>query len=222
MLVTCRHVRQLHDAYIDGELSPSLMAEMHAHLLQCPECQREVEMTRACETVIARDRSEPELDAGFASRVVASLPKSSAPRSAAFEAHRIRRRNWWRWGASVGVPAAAAVVFFAILVWPSAERDAGPRLVAGSAVEATGVDGVVDRTLGVVTQTQETAASLNELMKIAGSEARQKAEQSARPPKAPEATALDLILVEPFKGLLERGDSNGAAPKSNDKGVVRF
>lgn len=222
MLVTCRHVRQLHDAYIDGELSASLMAEVHAHLLQCPECQREVEITRACATVIAGDRSEPELDAGFASRVVASLPKELAPGGAMVEAARSRRRSWWRWGTSIGVPAAAAIVFFAILVWPTAEPDVGPRLVAGSAVEATGVDGVVDRTIGVVSRTQETAASLSELMMIAGTEVQQQAEKGARQPKTAEATVLDLILVEPFRELLERPDPEGAAGKSKDENVVRF
>lgn len=61
MVMTCRHVQQLRDSYLDGELSSSLMAEVHAHLLQCPECQRQVEMIRIAGHVIAGDRSEPAL-----------------------------------------------------------------------------------------------------------------------------------------------------------------
>jgi len=47
MSLTCRNVRQLHDAWLDGELSANMNAEVHAHLLQCPECQQQVEMIRA-------------------------------------------------------------------------------------------------------------------------------------------------------------------------------
>src|SRR6185436_13710965 len=75
MLMTCRNVRQLHDAFVDGELSASLTAEVHAHLLQCPECQHEIEMLRAATDVITQDHSEPIMDSGFASRVIAQMPR---------------------------------------------------------------------------------------------------------------------------------------------------
>ena len=43
-MITCQHARQLFDRYLDGELSPSLQAELHAHQLSCSACQTELAM----------------------------------------------------------------------------------------------------------------------------------------------------------------------------------
>lgn len=109
--MTCRGFRQLFDAYLDGELSESQTAELHAHLLQCPMCQREVELMRAGGDVIALDARGPRLSADFADRVVAALPLTQAASSAARPMHRIRR--WAEWGLmSAAAAVALGVIWF--------------------------------------------------------------------------------------------------------------
>lgn len=220
MLMTCRHVRQLHDAYVDGELSPSLMAEVHAHLLQCPECQQQVEMLRACGTVINGDESEPVLDSGFASRVVASFQQATPRIGAVLETRRARRQRLWRGAISVSLPAAAAVLFFSILIWPSEQTPVGPRVVAGKAVDASGVGDMVHPTLDAMADTKQAAESLNQLLEIAGSEARQGVEEGLGKVPRPAASPLDLLL-EPFSGLLEPRPPE-ATEGDDEPEIVRF
>ena len=139
MPLTCRHVRQLHDGYVDGELSPSMNAEVHAHLLQCPECQRQVELVRTCGDVIAQDRSEPDLDAGFASRVLAAMPPvgeravslTLVGTGRIIETRRGRRRRMARAWIRSAVPVAAAVAFFCLAVWPPMRTAGRRRIIAG-------------------------------------------------------------------------------------------
>ena len=139
VLMTCRHVAQLRDTYLDGELSPALTAELHAHLLQCPACQEHFEMFRACAELITKDRPEAKLDSGFASRVVAALPRPgvSLPDLGLRTRRERRRRFWWR-VAGAGLPAAAAVLFFTVLVWPTAAPNGSEASARGAATSAPG------------------------------------------------------------------------------------
>jgi len=221
MLLTCRHVRQLHDAYIDGELSPSLMAEMHAHLLQCPECQQEVEMTRACGTVIGMDRSESQLDSGFASRVVAAMPKPAASTGPVVTLRPVIRARRWRAVLSIAVPAAAAVLFLSVLIWPPLHPEGGPRLVAGKAVEAAGVAEVVNPTLGAMADTRQAAASLNQLIEIAGGDAGRKAAAELREAETQEIAVWEEVIFGSIRVLLE-AKPPPPPPGKNEREVVRF
>lgn len=154
MSLTCRNVRQLHDAHVDGELSPALNAEVHAHLLQCPECQRQIELLRACGDVISRDECEPGLDASFAARVVAALP-------GALETRRDRRHRLIRMFASGSLPAAAAVAFFCLAIWPSAQAPRRPSVVAPAVVERLGVSDMVNPAMSAV----KTIGNANRIVK---------------------------------------------------------
>lgn len=221
MLMTCRHVRQLHDAYIDGELSASLMAEMHAHLLQCPECQQEVELSRACGTVIGMDKSEPQIDSGFASRVVAALPKPATNLPEPASAAPVRLRTW-RSVFHVAVPAAAAVLFLSVLIWPPLHpAESGTKIVAGTAVEAAGVEEVVGPTLGAMADTQQAATSLNQLFTIAGSEAGRKAAAELRQADTPETAAWEEMIFGPIRVLLE-APPPPPPPSTHKREIIRF
>lgn len=114
-MMTCRHCRHLQDAFLDGELSESQTAEVHAHLLQCAECQREFELVRACAHVIASDDSDgARLAVNFAQRVLDSLPAERfAPTTS--RQRWLRFRRWMEYGLA---PAAAAVLAFAVLIAP--------------------------------------------------------------------------------------------------------
>jgi len=227
--MTCRHVAQLRDVYLDGELSASLTAEVHAHLLQCPECQNQFEMFRACGELIAKDHPELELDSGFAGRVLASLPRTSPlSASARLRTRRDARRRFWRLLISSSVPAAAAVLFFSVLIWPTNEATGPSGLVRGvsvEATEATGVHQVAKSTLNAVAETQRATRSLKQIVKISVDDARrdvseeaQKAGAQVQPPKI---TFTDLLLA-PFRDLLQPVETPPATPPKPQEEVVRF
>src|SRR5262245_44598381 len=224
--MTCRNVRQLHDAFVDGELSASLTAEVHAHMLQCPACQREVEMLRACGSVIARDRSsEPVLDAGFADRVMAVLPNMRAARPAprlsindALETRRGRRRRLIRNVFSSTWPAAAAAMFFGAIIWPAQTNTR----VLGVSVQK-GVQHVVEPTLGAVSDARQSWRSLNTLCTIAASEAADgvsKQLEAAGSRKDAVPSFLEIFLPT-FNEVLSPPKA-GNAPSKPDADVVRF
>lgn len=98
-MISCQDVERLTDAYLDGELSPALAAEVHAHGLRCDQCQHRLAILQACGDVIAGDRSgEPSLPEDFADRVMAR-----------WRAER-RRESLWRVAALRRVAAAAVLV----------------------------------------------------------------------------------------------------------------
>ena len=175
MSVTCRHVRQLHDAYIDRELPAGLTAEVHAHLLQCPACQQEVEMVRASGGVIASDRSEPQLDAGFTARMAAMVAERAAvTKTIPFKQIETRRDRRWRQlrsFAMTAIPAVAAMLFFAILIRPGDESPAPVTAVRGVTVEQAGVKGMVEPTLSALNETRQAVQDFNRLCEIAATDA---------------------------------------------------
>ncbi len=174
MSVTCRHVRQLHDAYIDRELPAGLTAEVHAHLLQCPVCQREVEMVRACGGVIAADRAEPQLDAGFTARMAAMVAERAATKTIPFKQVETRRDRRWRRMRSfamTAIPAVAAMLFFAILIRPGDETPAPATAVRGVTVEQAGVKGMVEPTLSALNETRQAVQDFNQLFEVAATDA---------------------------------------------------
>lgn len=97
-MIACRNARQIFDRYLDDELSPGLQAELHAHRINCSECQAELALLEACGDVIAMDRCEPRLSGSFTDRVLLAR-----------RAHNIRSQpRWSRRIAVVATPLAAA------------------------------------------------------------------------------------------------------------------
>jgi hypothetical protein len=115
-MITCQHARHLFDRYLDGELSPSLQAELHAHQLSCSSCQTELAMLEACGDVIMLDhRREPRLSDSFTDRVMLARRAQLSRRKA---------RNWSRTILLIGSPmaAAASIVLALSLMWPTAQQ----------------------------------------------------------------------------------------------------
>ncbi|HVP12710.1 MAG TPA: anti-sigma factor [Phycisphaerae bacterium] len=219
MVMTCRHVQQLRDSYLDGELSSSLSAEVHAHLLQCPECQQKVEMIRVAGHVIATDCSEPPLRPDFAQRVVACLPSVGFGKPAGLMTRRVRRQYFWRRAFGASLPAAAAVLFFCVLVWPTAERSSRPTLVKAKVVEAVGASSVVEPTLGALEGTRQAADSVNRVFQMGMDEAQRNVRRGLEQFKTPAMSFVD-IMMEPFNGLLDTG--HRAPAQGDTDGIVRF
>ncbi len=104
-MITCPDTRQLFDRYLDDQLSPSLQAELHAHVLQCNDCQNELAILEACGDVVRLDRREPVLSGSFTDRVLAARRTQLAvkpPRS---------RRLIYALGMPVAAAASIALAF---------------------------------------------------------------------------------------------------------------
>ncbi len=217
-MMTCRHVQHLHDRFLDGDLPSSMTAEVHAHLLQCPACQHQMEISRASADVIAKDDGHYELDSGFAMRVVAALPKP-APAAAVDSAHRHRRRRIWKIAGMAGLPAAAAVLFLSVVILPPTKTTPHPTLVAGKAVEAAGVKDLMNPTLGAVAGTRQAAQDLNRLVQIsvrqAGEDMREGLERAK--PSGGDPSLIE-VLLQPFNDVLLPSEP----PKPSEPDVVRF
>lgn len=223
-MMTCRNVQHLLQQFIDRELSSSLTAEVHAHLLQCPACQRESEALRASVEVISRDQPAPTLQPGFASRVVAAMMEQSRV-PVAVEVTRPRRWRWRSYAMAASLPAAAAIIFLAIVIWPSAAPQEQPTLVAGvSVMDAAGVKNLTDETMAAVSDARQAAHSLNRLLHISADQAGQgvragldRVDRSSDREGSP--TLVD-ILFQPFNHLL-LPDSPANTTDAHDE-IVRF
>ncbi|MFQ5502702.1 MAG: anti-sigma factor family protein [Phycisphaerae bacterium] len=232
--MTCRHVAQLQDVYMDGELSPSLTAEVHAHLLQCPACQKQFEMVRACGEVVAKDCSEPELESGFAMRVLAALPKTHPiGKPVTLQTRRDQRQRFWRLAIGSSVPAAAALLFFSILIWPTNESAQPNGLVLGETREATDITGleqVAGPTLDAFANTSHGVNSISQLVKLGVGEARRgvdtpSVEIDLDRPRDPNQALYDLLLDHLQKFLQPDGEKpveGSPSGSTEEENIVRF
>lgn len=228
MGMSCRNVVQLRDRHLDGDLSPSLSAEVHAHLLQCPACQRQHELYRATGEVIARDRSEPRLTDDFTARLLAAIESSPRRRPMGpvrLQTRRALRERFWRLAFSVSVPAAAAMLFLGVMIWPTSEPVRNNGLVAGVSIRATDVVGmneVADPAVSAVAETVRAAGSITEVQRLLVDQARLGVEERSLVVE-PEMTLLRALLL-PFSEVLDpstqRENDKNTTPAADD--VVRF
>lgn len=120
----CRQAQQLFDAYLDGELSPSLATELGAHRVQCADCRRALALLEVSGHIISADHDEVMPDEAFTDRLLACMDEPNPAIT-----HRI-----WRVATIGGGLAAAALVALAFL----GMFDSGHRgVVAGVREEGT-------------------------------------------------------------------------------------
>ncbi len=221
MVMTCRHAQELRDAYLDGELSSSIAAEVHAHLLQCPECQRQYEMVRAAGNVIAKDEPPAGLPDDFAARVLAGLPNmKEQPAATGILPRREQRRRTWRKIGSAAFPAVAAILFFSVIIWPTAEIGNRRTAVRGtSAVQGIGVDEMVESTLHAFDDTRNAAESVGQILSMSMDEAHKTMQRDIEEAKKPQTSIMDIFL-EPFTGMLE--ETERPATDKDGQEIVRF
>lgn len=152
-MITCRDAQHLFDRYLDGELTPQMQAELHAHRLNCSSCQMELALMEACGDVVGLDKREPVLSTGFTNRVML-----------AYRSQNLRRqRSWRRIAAWTMVPTAAAACLALAVIWqmlpaaPQADPAAAPRMtvVAGGAREGA-VVAVPDQVKRILIESNRT------------------------------------------------------------------
>ncbi|MGB0715252.1 MAG: anti-sigma factor family protein [Phycisphaerae bacterium] len=193
----CDQAQQLFDAYLDGELSPSLQRELGAHRVACADCRRELALLEVAGQLISTDDEPVGLQDGFTDRLMACVDEGH---------HRDTR---WRRILYVGAPmAAAAVVCLAFLgLFDPAGRDtrvAGVKVQNIDDQRATLPAGTVE------TDTETNADASNNVAKQAvmgvsdvyeakgGIETKQhgdpNTDASGSAPGAPTATGYDRIV----------------------------
>ncbi|NLX23148.1 MAG: hypothetical protein GXY55_15965 [Phycisphaerae bacterium] len=192
-MITCSDTRRLFDRYLDDQLSPSLQAELHAHVVHCSDCQNELAILEACGDVVRLDRREPVLSVSFTDRVMAARRAqvvAKAPRS--------RRLVY-----AVGMPmAAAASVVLAFLLSIQGVTDqplqSGDTLVAVVDTAATAPPpetAVAAITVAAPVQFQQ------ELTKLTAKKLAPEAQEELRnTPEMPALSFFDALLAPVMEG----------------------
>jgi anti-sigma factor RsiW len=123
----CEEARQLFDAYLDGELSPSLATELGVHRVRCAECRRSFALLEVSGHILSSDRDPVTVPDDFSERLLACVDVREHSWPA-----KVRRSLYF-----VGPLAAAAVIAMAFLGFFDRSRDSR---VAGVKVEPTHVE----------------------------------------------------------------------------------
>lgn len=128
-MITCKNAQQLFDRYLDGELSSSLQAELHAHRLNCNHCQQDLAILEACGDVVRMDTRELRLDSSFTNRVMlAYATQSRSPR------RRWQRVSMWTAGS---LATAASIALAVVMLKPSTTPPNIPSVIASDIVRTS-------------------------------------------------------------------------------------
>ncbi len=109
--MNCEQARSLFDAYLDGELSPTLANELAAHRVQCPDCRQDLALLEVSGHIVRSDPDSVVLDDAFTDRLLACVGASRASWA-------LKLRRW----AYIAGPLAAAAVI-AIGLWGGFDRE---------------------------------------------------------------------------------------------------
>ena len=113
--MNCQQARNFFDAYLDGELSPSLETELAAHRLQCSDCRHELALLEVVGHVVSADgETEATLGDAFGDRLLDCLRERRSP-----EPRGILFRSWVWAGASLAAAACLALVWALFLNGPA-------------------------------------------------------------------------------------------------------
>lgn len=108
--MNCDQARNLFDAYLDGELSPTMATELSSHRLHCEECRRALALMEVVEQVVrCDDDAEPiGLCDGFTDRLLACIEPPASQRM------KSGMRRWVTWG----MPLTAAAMLGVVILYP--------------------------------------------------------------------------------------------------------
>jgi len=143
-MLTCEQTQHLFDAYLDDELSSSLRSEVHAHRLDCTDCNHQLALLECCGDVVTGTGKEPALVADFTEQILSRMaPVSSGPSDPSVRFYRL----------FAPMAAAAAAIVITVLIAPPistkapvlnklASREApGPAALSAQATLVTNPEG---------------------------------------------------------------------------------
>ncbi len=119
---------RLHE-YLDGDLQPSAVPELQAHLEECRSCAKRLRALEQTEAIV-RTLQEPPAPGRLSERIMGSLPLPP------------RRRTWVNWVRRHPAATAAAVFLVVMLASVMSAWDQGTELsVRGEDLEGIVIDG---------------------------------------------------------------------------------
>jgi predicted anti-sigma-YlaC factor YlaD len=168
----CERIRAAFGEYLEGLLSGRARRRLEAHLQDCPACRQALETERRLFTMLGSIERHPA-PAGFAARTLdAVMARRPAP---------ARPRAWAHRSAWILAPAAALLLFAAVLQWfapaePPQERlrDTatialleGGRELSGTLQAARTVTGRIEQTARPLRESLRTLAKAERLVRSA-------------------------------------------------------
>jgi len=195
----CEEARQLFDAYLDGELSPSLATELGAHRVRCPDCRRALALLEVSGHIISSDREPVAVRHDFSERLLLCMA--------------VPYRGWLgkvRRGLYIAGPlAAAAMITLAFLGFFDRSRDSK---VAGLKVEPTHIEAgvIAPRVSAPAPSVQDREAAERAIDRWIGQMQMNKA--AAGPTNDSSPKMLNLTILQ-ILDMLEEGNDGSARPQ---------
>jgi len=145
--VNCQEIKNLMDAYLDGELDPVTSQKVEQHLRDCPKCEQAYEMETAMAQAISQAAPYYKAPPELRERIQVSLREAigaSTRRGAAEEDSLPVRRpeavrrgvffempwNWLALAAAIAVAAIVASIFLPRVRQPGADQFLATQLIA--------------------------------------------------------------------------------------------
>jgi mycothiol system anti-sigma-R factor len=145
--VNCEEIKNLMDAYLDGELDPITSQKVEQHLRDCPKCEQayevETAMARAIGQAAPYYKAPPELRERIQVSLREAIGASAGRAATAADSFPVRRPeavrrgvffetpwNWLALAAAIAVAAIVASSFLPKLWQPGAEQFLATQLIA--------------------------------------------------------------------------------------------
>lgn len=203
--VDCRQAQQLFDAYLDGELSPSLETELGAHRVQCGDCRRALALLEVSGHIIRADHEDVTADSAFTDRLLACMDEPD---------HSLTHRAWRVASIGGGLAAAALVALAFLGLFDTRQRGK----VAGVSEESS-----ARRPVPTMSSSPLPVGTFEELLEetsapsTAPVNALQDLASHVPPPSDKQTQRNDLFgkVLEKSLGALEKATEQMAAPKTD-------
>ncbi len=199
----CEQARQLFDAYLDGELSPSLATELGAHRLRCADCRQSLALLEVSGHILRSDRDPVQASDGFTDRLLACV--DTVP------SWRRKVLNTLYIGGPLAAAAVIALAFVGVFDGKRPSQVAGVQQVAApSVVQSTQPGKPIIPATAVPAQTVDPAEqALTEYLDQTQQRMKDKGESVQR--------VLDLTVLQMLDILEEAKDrsQSGIKPESS-------
>lgn len=142
-MTSCRHVSQMLDTHMDGELSPEQTVTVQAHAVDCATCGARLRLEHSMRTSLRRAvYAAAEPSASFRERLIQSLD-AERERAEAVTDNASRRGAMLSWSTIVPLATAAAVALY-FSGQKSERRPSAPPAATAAASSEMNVEALLD------------------------------------------------------------------------------